>query len=98
MFSDKVGSALRQAIVGRGAAYLDFDNDGDLDPGAEHLKRIREAAAQTTTETPNDMLRVKLIGTKSNRDAIGAKVTVHLASGARSQQMVKSGVELSFTK
>ena len=88
--SGKVGTAFRQPLVGRGAAYLDYDNDGDLDlvlnvsNGAARLLRNNDGNA-------NDMLRIKLVGTHSNRDAIGAKVTVTLANGSRQTQMVKSG-------
>jgi hypothetical protein len=39
----------------------------------------------------NDMLRVKLVGTRSNRDGIGAKVTLTTSSGARLFRMVKTG-------
>ena len=39
----------------------------------------------------NDMLRVKLIGTRSNRDGIGAKVTVVISNGEHLAQMVKGG-------
>jgi enediyne biosynthesis protein E4 len=88
--TDKVGSAFRQPVVGRGAAYLDFDNDGDLDlvitanNGAARLLR-------NDNGNQNDFLRVKTVGTKSNRDGIGAKVTVRTAGGARLSAMVKSG-------
>jgi len=88
--SDKVGSALHQAIVGRGAAYLDFDNDGDLDlvlttsNGPAKLLR-------NDNGNENDMLRVKTIGTRSNRDGIGAKVTVKTSKGMRLFEMVKTG-------
>jgi len=88
--TDKVGPALRQAIVGRGAAYLDFDRDGDLDllittsNGPAKLLRNDNGNA-------NDMLRIKVIGIQSNRDAIGAKITVRGPGGSRSTQMVKSG-------
>ncbi|MGC2620292.1 MAG: CRTAC1 family protein [Acidobacteriaceae bacterium] len=88
--SDKVGSALRQPMVARGAAYLDYDNDGDLDivvstnNGPAHLFR-------NDNGNRNDMLRMKLVGTKSNRDAIGARVTVTRASGQKMMEMVKTG-------
>ena len=39
----------------------------------------------------NDMLRVKTVGTRSNRDGIGAKVTVKTSKGARLFAMVKTG-------
>ncbi|GGG72759.1 CRTAC1 family protein [Edaphobacter dinghuensis] len=88
--TDKVGSALHQPIVGRGAAYLDFDNDGDLDlvittnNGPAKLFR-------NDNGNQNDMLRVRTIGIRSNRDGIGAKVTVKTDKGTRLFEMVKSG-------
>src|SRR6185437_545816 len=88
--SGKVGPALRQPIVGRGAAYLDFDNDGDLDlvittnNGAAKLLR-------NDNGNQNDLLRIKTIGTRSNRDGIGAKVTVRTNKGLHLFEMVKTG-------
>jgi enediyne biosynthesis protein E4 len=86
----KLGRALQKEVVGRGAAYGDFDNDGDLDlviianDGPARLLR-------NDNGNQNDMLRVKTVGTRSNRDGIGTKVTVKDNKGVRQTQMVKSG-------
>jgi hypothetical protein len=88
--STKVGLAMRQAMVGRGAAYLDFDNDGDLDI----VVTTSNSAAKLLRNdngNQNDMLRIKTIGTRSNRDGIGAKVIVRTNKGLRLFEMVKTG-------
>jgi enediyne biosynthesis protein E4 len=84
------GRALTKPIVGRGAAYLDYDNDGDLDL---IIMDNRGNARLLRNENGNqsDMLRLKLVGAKSNRDAVGAKVTVTMPSGEHLFAMVKTG-------
>jgi enediyne biosynthesis protein E4 len=84
------GSALRHAVVGRGVAYGDFDNDGDLDllvttnNGSARLLR-------NDNGNKNDVLRIKTVGTRSNRDGIGTKVTLRTNKGGRLSAIVKSG-------
>jgi hypothetical protein len=86
----RLGRALQRAIVGRGAAYGDFDNDGDLDllimanNGPARLLR-------NDNGNQNDLLRVKTVGSRSNRDGIGARVTLKTASGAKLMSVVKTG-------
>jgi hypothetical protein len=88
--SQKVGPALRQPIVGRGSAYADIDLDGDLDlilttsNGPARLLR-------NDNGNQNDMLRIKTVGTRSNRDGIGAKITLKTSTGQHLFAMVKSG-------
>jgi hypothetical protein len=85
----KMGPAFNRPIVARGAAYGDFDLDGDLDilistnNGPAYLFR-------NDGGNSNHWLRVKTVGTKSNRDGIGAVVRVRSASGVQ-WQTVHSG-------
>ena len=84
-----LGGGFSDPKVGRGLAYGDFDRDGDLDllittnNGPAYLYRNDQLTA-------NRSLRVRLVGTKSNRDGIGAMV--HAFNGGRVQsRMVKGG-------
>jgi hypothetical protein len=87
--SASVGPDITRPVVARGAAYADFDRDGDLDVlvstnhGPAYLYR-------NDGGNRNHWLNVKLTGTKSNRSAIGATVQIESASG-KQWQMVHSG-------
>src|SRR5258705_235347 len=86
-----LGLAFTTPRVVRGAAYADFNDDGRLDlllstnGGPVHLFR-NEAQGFAAS---NKSLRIKLTGTRSNRDGIGT--TVRLASGGETQtQMLRA--------
>ncbi len=68
------GSGLRLEKVSRGFAYADYDNDGDLDLLVTNLKGTPDLLENRGGQ--NTWLTLKLIGTRSNRDAIGARVKV----------------------
>jgi hypothetical protein len=91
-FSDvasEIGGGFEQPKVGRGLAVGDYDRDGDLDllittnHGPAFLYRNDQIAG-------NRSIRFHLIGTKSNRDAIGASVRVSY-NGQMQSRMVRSG-------
>lgn len=87
--AQQAGREFAAPKIGRGLAFGDFDNDGDVD------------LLMTTNQGPaalyrNDVLngnrsaRIRLIGTKSNRDGIGAVVRATTPAGTQSR-LVKSG-------
>jgi hypothetical protein len=87
--STQVGAGFSQPKVGRGLAYGDFDRDGDLDilittnQGPAYLYRNDQLEG-------NRSIRFRLVGTQSNRDAIGAMVRIY-QEGLIQSRLVKSG-------
>ena len=83
-----LGGPLAQPLVARGAAYADYDRDGDLDVlltennGPAHLWRndLEEAS----------FLQVHAVGEASNRDGIGARI-VAVVDGRRMERRVRTG-------
>ncbi len=87
--SGEMGAAFSRQIVARGAAYADYDHDGDLDV----LIATNNGPAilyRNDGGNRNHWLCVKLVGSKSNRDGIGAVVRVTSPSG-KQWNMVRSG-------
>jgi enediyne biosynthesis protein E4 len=83
------GEAFIQPKIGRGLCYADFDRDGDLDllmttnNGPAYLYRNDQLGGKHS-------IRLRLTGTKSNRDAIGAMVRIEL-EGSSQSRLVKGG-------
>jgi len=83
------GAYFSQAFVGRGMALADIDGDGDLDVAVSNNDQ-RAVLLRNDGGNAKHYLRLRLTGTRSNRDAIGAKVTV-TAGGKKQVEEVRSG-------
>jgi enediyne biosynthesis protein E4 len=83
--SDGLGPDLQLPRVSRGVAVSDFDNDGDLDilvnNCGETVQLLRNDGGNE-----NHWLELFLIGTKSNRDAVGARVKLAVGDAVRCDQ------------
>jgi hypothetical protein len=85
----QAGPDFARPKVARGLAYGDFDRDGDVDllMTTNNGPAVLYRSDQTSG---NRGIRLTLVGTQSNRDAIGARVQV-LAGGTQQTRLVKSG-------
>ena len=92
--SSASGAVFGQPWLGRGMAIGDMDNDGRLDAmvstndGPAHIVR-------NETPTQNHWLLLKLVGHKSNRDAIGAEIKIVTAKGQQFATVSTAGSYLS---
>ena len=86
--TQSLGSVFAAPKVGRAAAYADIDNDGSLDV----LMTTNGGRAYLfhNEGVTNHSVRIKLIGTKSNRDGIGTVITV-ASGGDKEAKMMRSG-------
>jgi hypothetical protein len=88
------GSYFEQSHVGRGVAFGDLDDDGDVDLIINH-KDGPPALLRNDTPSGNHWIRICLVGTKSNRDAVGALVDVQTdAQGPPLVRQRKGGASL----
>jgi hypothetical protein len=76
--SSKAGPAFSQAYLARGLAIGDWDNDGAPDAIFTCIGD-RPVLLQNNVGRKNSWIGIRLVGVKSNRDAIGAKVTLRVA-------------------
>ncbi|HEV8541006.1 MAG TPA: CRTAC1 family protein, partial [Verrucomicrobiae bacterium] len=90
----RCGPDLYQPMVGRGSAYADIDGDGDLDVlitqvnGPPRLFRNEQKLG-------HNWVRLKLVGRKSNRDAIGTWVKLRVGKRVMSRQVMPTRGYLS---
>ena len=84
---DQAGPGIAALHASRGCAFGDFDNDGDIDVLVMNLNEPPSLLRNDITGK-NRWIKVKLIGTKSNRSAIGARVTAHYAGKTQAQEVL----------
>ena len=84
---DEAGPGVAAAHCSRGCAFGDFDNDGDVDILIVNLNEP-PSLLRNDVRGNHHWLKIKLIGTKSNRSAIGARVVLHYGSRKQAQEVM----------
>ncbi len=84
---DEAGPGIAAPHCSRGCAFGDFDNDGDLDILVVNLNEA-PSLLRNDVSGRNHWLKVKLVGVKSNRSAIGARVTARYGGRVQGQEVL----------
>jgi hypothetical protein len=75
------------AHCSRGCAFGDFDNDGDLDVLIVNLNET-PSLLRNDVQKQSHWIKIKLVGVKSNRSAVGARVIVHYGGKTQVQAVL----------
>jgi hypothetical protein len=91
---ERCGPDLFQPVVGRGSAFGDLDGDGDLDVVITQVDGP-PLVLRNDQQLHHHFLRLKLVGVRSNRDAIGASVRVQVGGATLLRSVMPSRSYLS---
>jgi hypothetical protein len=87
----RMGPGILSPKSSRGCAFGDFDNDGDIDALVMNMNEppllLRNEYVNERHAGPNHWLKLRLVGTKSNRSAIGARVLLRTGSRLQVQEV-----------
>ncbi len=92
--SSLAGPGVSQKMSSRGAAFGDFDNDGDVDVLIMNMGDA-PSLLRNDLRSDNRWIKLKLQGTKSNRSAVGATVTIHTAAGSQTEAVLSQSSYIS---
>jgi enediyne biosynthesis protein E4 len=90
----QAGPGMEALHCSRGCAFGDFDNDGDLDILVVNLNEP-PSLLRNDTSGGHHWIKVKLKGTKSNRSAIGTRVTVRYGDKVQTKEVLSQSSYLS---
>ena len=85
--SSQAGAGIAQQKSSRGAAFGDFDNDGDVDVLVMNMGDI-PSLLKNDLSSSNHWIQLRLEGSKSNRSAIGATVRIEVAGQVQTQSVL----------
>ena len=91
---DAAGAAISEPHASRGVAFGDFDNDGDVDILVMNINEP-PSLLRNDVSGAGHWLKVKLVGTRSNRSAIGAVVTAKYGERRQAQAVLAASGYLS---
>ena len=92
--SAKSGSGILERYSSRGAAFGDFDNDGDVDVLIMNMNDV-PSLLRNDGGNRNNWIKIKLLGTKCNRTAIGARVRVVTGEHSQINEVASGGSVMS---
>jgi hypothetical protein len=88
--TERLGAPVTTPKAGRVAAFADLDNDGDIDIVVNNVHDTPDLF-RLTSDPSNRWITFKLVGTKSNRSAIGARIRIRSAGGTQVDEVRGGG-------